>query len=373
MKKIQIILMCITVVCVLAGCNTKSDSGNPATQSDAVKTGQNQSTDQFPTQYSAEDKNVTFSCEVLAPESPVLTVSTAKKAKVKCLELGEKMIADETIVQSTVWDSDGTDTVYDGKREITEQEIADNVEVMYSFGEQSLVNIGRNSLYLFKDWNSVTDVLNLGQEDEGYNGDLYKNNKSFDFCSKEKIVEDLEELVHLYTNVENTIETVYCVDSELLNKCKDPDKQKDLFTKDADGYYICMRQELQGIPVQGCDVDNYTEYAGNAPIIAYYTESGWRELIIDGTMLYEFKTTGTEIKLAQFEDVVKTVSDYYNSMITENTYEVYRATLYNFVKKNGEVIPVWIFKTYERYPDGYFRCDQLDINAVTGEVFTVYD
>ena len=107
--------------------------------------------------------------------------------------------------------------------------------------------------------------------------------------------------------------------------------------------------------------------------MAYYTENGWHDLRIEASRLYNFDVKGETVKLKQFKEIADVVFRYYDALLTDNTYEIYRATLYNYVTEDGTVTPVWIFKTYETYPDGNFRCDQLDINAVTGEVFTIYD
>lgn len=376
MKKriVMISMLLILAICMISGCEKKESTySGSQTQTDSVKSNYDKKDQMFPSEYKAEVKNVTFSCEVLAPEKPVLTTASAQKAYVDCLSLGEKLIENETIMQSTIWDSNGTDTAYEGKKTITSQDIESNVEAMYTFGEQSMINIGRNSVYYFNNWNAITDILNLGQEDEGYNGELFVNNKEFDFSSQGQVLDKLQTLIHMYSDVEETMQKTYFIDSEELNKIKIQNDDTAIYTTEDDGYYICMRQRLQGLPVQGYDVDNYITYAGNAPIIAYYTKSGWRELIIDGSMLYKFETTDAKIQLKDFDKVIKTVGDYYNAMITENTYEVYRAELFNFVSKNGLMTPVWVFKIYEKYPDGYFRCDQLNVNAITGEVFTIYD
>lgn len=366
MRNTKLALVGMVVMFLFSGCS-KSESNNDNAQGEGQVS--------FPSEYNREEQNVSFSCEVLAPASPVLTVSTAKKANVSSLELGNSLLEDKQIEYSTIWDDSGTDTKYDGKKELTSEDIENGMEVMYYISNNSLVNIGENRITYFNNWNSVTQSLNLGEEDEGYNGELFKQDKTFDFITQSQAVEDMESIIHTYTDIDRTLETVYTVDADTLNaNVQISDFGETIeFTHEDDGYYICMRQELQGLPVHAQDVANFHEYAGDAPLIGYYTESGWRELIVDGSLLYTFQTTDEPVYLKKFEEIADNVSNYYNTLITDNTYEVYRATLYNYVSKDRTVTPVWIFKVYEKYPDGNVRCDQLDINAVTGEVFTVYD
>lgn len=66
--------------------------------------------------------------------------------------------------------------------------------------------------------------------------------------------------------------------------------------------------------------------------------------MIDGSLLYTFESSDEVVTLQPFDVIVDTISEYYNTLITENTYEVYRATLYNYVSlfvKNKMMIMVF--------------------------------
>lgn len=387
MKRVKLtIVYGLIMLSMFTGCGTQkskengkeNQAGNIQSQSDAAKDDDIIQVS-FPSEYKKNINNVLFSCSVLAPETPVLTVTKAKKMEINRLELAEYLIQSRNVSKTTIWNEDGTDSIYDGKMDLSKDQKSQQLEFVYWLGDGSLINVEKNGVLSFADSVQVTEALNLGEEDEGYNGDLYLQDRDFTFATEKEVLDEFQKIIHEYTDVEDTQPVVYCVDADSLNKNRGVSEAEETggsetsFTHADDGYYICMRQQLQGIPVFPREKMFYTEYAGNAPIIGYYTINGWQELIVDGKMLYTFEVSDKPVKLKEFDEIAETVSEYYNAFITENTYEVYRATLYNYVTEDGCVTPVWIFKIYEKYPDGNFRCDQLDINAVTGEVFTVYD
>lgn len=333
----------------------------------------------FPSEYHCCVDNINFNCEVLAPETPVLTVSTAKKATVNYLSFMEKLVDNSgDIVETVIHNPDGTVTEYDRKIDVEEDELT-NTDYLYTLKNGAYLALGMNRISYSTFNVYVTDALLLGEEDEGYNGDIYLTNTDLPFSTQNEVMDELKNMLRLYTNVEDTVSNVYCLDADTMNENRAFSEEEEKggtatpFTHDDDGYYICMRQELQGLPVFAREKFFSTEYAGNTPIIAYYTKDGWKNLMIDGSLLYTFESSDEVVTLQPFDVIVDTISEYYNTLITENTYEVYRATLYNYVTEDGTVTPVWIVKIYETYPDGNFRCEQLDVNAVTGEVFTVYD
>lgn len=336
---------------------------------------------EFPSEYQAEEGIVRFKCSVLAPEKPVLNATTAKAAEVDYFGLLEEYTRNKRLAEITVWDDEGNDTVLDGDNGIISREdMSMYKDIGYWTVNDEFVGAGHNSFTYYSPGEEILEALLLGNEDDGYNGDLYLKDTDFPFATQEAVQKQLADIVQEYTNIEDIQQTLYCVDADTLNENRlfeiDDRTSEPVtpYTSESDGYYICGRQVLQDLPVYPRENEMMIEeYPGDAPVLAYYTEEGFRELRIEGRRLFTFDTNGPELELKSFDEITQTVSDYYNSLITDNTYEVYRATLYNYVTHESKVTPVWIFKTYERYPDGNWRCDQLDVNAVTGEVFTIYD
>ncbi|QWT52686.1 hypothetical protein [Eubacterium sp. MSJ-33] len=337
----------------------------------------------FPDRYETTEGKVVFSCDVLAPESPALTSVTASQIDFDYAGIRDCLIQDNEVIETEIWEwDDDKKTSVPGKLNVSKQDFEKN-EYDYVLDNGAELIVGTcgswSEVIYMMPTNYITDALNLGGEDEGYNGNLYKKNINFAFASQEETVSELKEITSLYTGVNDTMQTVYCVDADTLNENRVVSEQEekgeeaDIYTSEDDGYYICMWQQLQGLPVYSREANYSIEYAGNAPIVAYYTENGWHDLRIEASRLYNFDVKGETVKLKQFKEIADVVFRYYDALLTDNTYEIYRATLYNYVTEDGTVTPVWIFKTYETYPDGNFRCDQLDINAVTGEVFTIYD
>ncbi len=378
-KLIKILIACLLLCMFACGCNdAKKEEKQAQTNTDAVK--ENKKVE-FPSEYQAEDGIVSFKCSVLAPENPVLNATTAKAAEVDYFGLVEEYTRNRRLSEITVWDNEGNDTVLDGDNGIISHEDMGMYKyVQYLTEDDEYVSTGYNGFGYYVPGEEILEALLLGNEDDGYNGDLYLKDTDFPFATQEAVQGKLADIVQAYTNIEDIQQTLYCVDADTLNENRlfeiddRTGEPVEPYTSASDGYYICGRQVLQGLPVYPReDGMIFEEYPGDAPILAYYTEEGFRELSIEGDRLFTFDTSGPELSLKGFDEIAQNVSDYYNSLITDNTYEVYQATLYNYVTHGSKVTPVWIFKTYERYPDGNWRCDQLDVNAVTGEVFTIYD
>lgn len=379
-RRIQII--CFFLIVILCSACGKKDTNIKETENEHLQTTTSADKVVFPQRYETDSDKVFFACNVIAPETPELTIATAKQAELNQTTLRDYFMEDHRVTETQIQNEDGTSTMVDGKLEGAEKDLKER-EYRYEFDDGAGLNVGTSgghaSISFSMPTNYVTDALLLGEEDEGYNGDVYIKEIDFDFASKNQIVSELKKLVEQYSGVNETQQVVYCVDADTLNANRIFSEEEEKggsatpFTHEDDGYYICMRQQLQGLPVFARGTFFGTDYPDNVPIEAYYTEEGWQEVYIEGYRLYTFDITEEPISLKEFQDIAETVYTYYSSLISDDTYEIYRATLYNYVTEDGTVTPVWIFKTYETFPDGEFRCDQLDINAVTGEVFTIYD
>lgn len=357
----------IIVLCVfLSGCGiTQSDNFSSVLSEQQSESCSNETlsetsisnTKKFPNHYELHDGNVTFDCKVIAPETVALYKTTAIPL---------------TVDENAVLDFFGG---FDMNADYKEYETWDNgVLKQYKKDQRSLSITDTSCLYFDYDL-SYGNSLRINDEYmDNRNGDLYLSGKELNFSSIPDAQNDLYNMLTLFVPELDDIEyTVYTCDMQIL-------QEEYLAVLDemgtdeptSAGYYVAARQELQGIPVfvlTGGVL--YFDSDDNTPISMYLTEDGIGEFNISD--LYQFEESDELLKLLPFDDIAGQIMGYYNRLITEDSYEVYQARLYNYVlpneQGNYEVTPVWIFKLRQNAPDGSYQFLQKELNAVTGEEF----
>lgn len=361
MKKLRKILMfiCISGTLLLTGCGTRENDVNNA---DSQNT---QETVNFPEYYEGTDGIVTFDCEVLAPSDIKLNVCTARQKELNEEEIANDYMADKVVVSEENY-APGYFDYY----------LNDSSNISYSEGHVYI-----NSA----DLDYVFDAFKLHSDGESNNSILFMSGKEFAFSSAADAEEECRQYLKDITGLEEFTFHTYSLDHQTLNEelyinedvaeFKGIDVDAIVFTEEQDGYFFAVRQYLQGLPVfaRGAGGLMTGESDANVAISAYYNAKGLRYFDITEDMLYDFEIGDEELKLLEFDEVAAKVSDYYNNLLTDNSFVVNRATLYNYVHGENLVTPVWIFQVCEDMPDGMKNYFHLDINAVTGEVLTRND
>lgn len=357
----KLILVNALIAIMLSGCGankTENDvvnSGVTATETDAVA---EYTSTAFPDYYNGTDGIVTFECEVIAPSEVRITSCKAEEIEVDNEINAQKLLENREVLSTTEYD---------------EVEL-----VAYNLINDGLLNYSPQGITLME-YDSRYISICLGDEDEGYNGDKFQSYVDYDFATAEDTRQELVELLRGITGQQEFEVHSFVLDADTMNEeyvtlSENPEIQNYTFTEEHNGYYFAATQSVQGLPVfSRLNGVMFTENDANAPIHAYYNKYGLRFLDVQTDELFEFEIGEDVLELKNFDEIAATVNDYYNKLVTDSTYEVYRATLYEYVSIGGKVTPVWIFKTFENKSDEYQHCVQLEINAVTGEVFTAND
>ena len=145
-----------------------------------------------------------------------------------------------------------------------------------------------------------------------------------------------------------------------------------------DCYYFCIGQALDGLPVyHGSQV-----FPGNSlehmPVQVLYSSSGIQRIDLGTpTGFFHVQNLNTPITLTTFEDIISTVKAKYMNLITDSSYTVTNATLYQFPQKqkDGTFIftPAWLFEinetgVYKEWNDSpYVQTLYTIIDAQTGK------
>lgn len=377
MKKCSIIILAVGIL-GLSGCAALSKSPNELNNSVGEEKTENQNTEDttsaseiyFPETYNKQDGVVTFDCELIVPEEVPVT--------------GKRYIAKKLQI-----DTDTAESIYLDDNDILEHE---SYETIYDYTNEyyRLNNDTTFSITPYSLWYSnftVTAALDYGfefDEDERYyNKELYDKDDNLDFETQEEAAESLQtDLKNIGVDDVDINYNIYVCDKDTLDseyhRIIEAENPPDDDGSDGiyEGYYFTCRQEIGGLPVfaKGGDV-LYQDIESNSPVQAYYTADGLQMLEVGD--LFEFKECSDEYSLCSFDVVAQTISDHFNYMITDNTYNVIYAKLYNYVlltdgtedEYNYTVTPVWIVKVQEIDPQNNENTIQYEYNAITGEVF----
>lgn len=149
---------------------------------------------------------------------------------------------------------------------------------------------------------------------------------------------------------------------------------KDEWTGEDSAYVLYGRQMYGGLPVL-CDtaligralaLDDWNA----ASLLALYTERGIE--YFTATSFYEFGESKEYARLKPFEDIVAVVDKKLNNVLSQEPYLVYRAKLYQLVRKNEkqeyEMGPAWYFE-YTVEGNEEYRSVVL-VDGVTGRVLS---
>lgn len=365
LKKMLMILVMSSVL--LSGCGKEKSEGSDKNATSSSSNGNSDAEESmhFPDYYSDEDGIVVFDCDVVAPSDVTLNSCIAKK-----MDLNGEKIAEGLL---------------DGKTILSTEEFGESTPKMYQYSMEnsSLSVTGNRILLMFESFDFVSSAFRLGDEDEGYNGDKFKSNQDFEFATRESAEQEFIEYLYDITGTNDFMINSYTLDYATLNEELQVDQEildiKGIevvpFTEEQNGYYFACRQKSQGLPVFVKLASGMVRQENdlNTPISAYYTEDGMILFYFDGEVLYDFEIGSDSLKLLEFDEVATVVSNYYNKMLTDSKFIAYRTTLYNYIRSDGSVTPVWIFKMHENKADGISSCVQLEVDAVTGEVLTQND
>ena len=131
-----------------------------------------------------------------------------------------------------------------------------------------------------------------------------------------------------------------------------------------------MRQCFEKLPVYHVYADTFaTEADINTPVQAVISSEGLESLDIE--KIFTFTDKKDVINMVSLDDVVTTVSNKYNQILGDGTYEITSAELYYYVDLSGgsgtyQVFPCWILKGVEMKSNGKSNI-QVIIDAQTGK------
>ena len=364
LKRNIICIMAFLFLFMISGCEKKGEvieKNNNDTEQEYL-TNENMVLE-FPKEYKAVDGRVTFDCKVTAPDIGEVKEFTAIKKEIDSEQLYNNIENKIVIDSYEEYESYSGDIL----RSI------DSGDICISLAKDLLFY--NNTKYTA----GLYGAFKIDELDINSNIDKFLTDKELAFASREEaekmLYADLDYMglknnsldIHLYVCDMETLENEYSIYEESNELAGGNPEDKKIY----EGYYLCARQLLDGVPVfTKIARVMYQDVEANSQIKAFYTGEGLQ--FLDVNELYDFKETGNVHKLLAFEDIAQSLSEHYNYYITDDNYLVYSAKLYNYVKSDNEtysVTPVWIFKTYVTDVNGMVSQRQFEINAVTGEVF----
>lgn len=363
MKQTAYIICILVTGMFLFGCNKNQgeQATAPSTKTEAVQEDTQIDRDKIPETYQKAGQQISFDCSVTAPETVQLTKCTAEILPITSEQVKQYLIGNQTIVSQDTF----SDTSY--------QYVLEN-NVYCTYNENVVVYMQPDIV------EKVYGSLRLSCSDES-NDSAYKQEELQSF-SKSQAVDSLYEILSKFDiDTQELIQNIYVLDKDTLEQefvAGDDMTEEVEFSTEDEGYYMLCRQTLQGLPVfiqSGGALTN--DEPDNVPITAYYTQNGFQDIELRD--LYTFHEGDEALELLSFYDVADKVEQYYEKLLTESTYQITRAVLYQYVKNgddgNISVTPVWIFSGEEQYKDEsgqeqshYF---QIEINAQNGEVYNI--
>lgn len=223
-----------------------------------------------------------------------------------------------------------------------------------------------------------------------YNGDLYSIDSNLNFMDRnaawlqiysamEKTGLDMEGAISRITyslDLETLKDEELCIDVN-GNICEEEKNVN--WTENDEGYYYYIAQSWEGIPFYDSmyiDEDEIT----NASLEIYQTGEGIEAAYLN--QWFEIQPLQEEKRLADFEQIMKTVEEKYTGTIRTNPLVVEKATLYLFtVETNTKGVyslePVWICTLAEDHvvlgENRYTSKFWVPIHAVTAEEMYVVE
>lgn len=320
----------------------------------------------YPTFYEREEGNVCFACEIELPENfnpsgiyetAVKGLCFANSGKVYELYVDGKNVAEHHVFPPASDELKQCDyyILEDGAQ------VFIDAYVQYSKNEDNRYN--------------NAGISEVGAE-EVYAG------CQVDFISPEESIEVVKsELLAMdYPAGELEFHT-YPVSAERMAMAERENVEKGLLSADRisewteadDAYVIWAYQKHQGMTVfhesmnRGGRLSQYVP--NNGPVMAWYSTKGMENISADS--LYQFEIGTKKLELISFEQAASVVIKKYNNILSDDTYRVQKAKLFERVyldeHQKYQASPVWYFeiKPGERNPD------IMLVDAVNGKEITL--
>lgn len=350
-------VLILSVLLFLGGCVNRSDS---------VKNDKNIETTEFPDIYEKISGKVIFQTRIKMPEN--VNMEELYESTVT-LKLPDQKKVKEYFAKD--WETKGYKEVFDEKGSNGEP---DYYHVLttdhYGLSIRKGVSYNTPNYYFYNNTLKYDERDNLTPE--YFEAEGLKN---FDVQEcLEQAKEVISDIGYPVENLETKTAFLPCTLLEEKENWVDnagniiTEYYKDSWTQEDDACLFLMHQNYQGLPVYHNWVLGDNKDA-NAPIQVLWSRRGLEELNI--AYYFEFKTTGETHLLKNFDVIAETVEEKFNEILSESTYTVTDATLYQMVKSGEErqkytVEPVWILDITETLEKQSYSFEML-VDAVTGK------
>ena len=286
---------------------------------------------------------------------------------VKCPESLRENPLYSCVAEMVSYDTDKAKKVFGNDLDTETMEVNEDGE-MLSVEPSNLTYVSKLGSYYENSVNTDSEDGNLEE---------YSTDTDLEFMTRQQAYENIiAVLEELGVSVGDCEYTCYALDIETLKQEEKPmDSEGNLdttvmkqeWTKEDEGYYFTIRQKTQG-------VTEYHPYGNvfakpsseNAPIQIYYSKNGVERMDIE--KVFTFTQEEKVIALQPLETILETVSNRFNDIITDATYQVKEGGLYFKTPTFGTAaIPVWVFQIEEHANDGEVYSINLVIDAQTGK------
>lgn len=365
----------LLIVILVSGCAYNSpENEESSTQSESMSNTEQKTGDfDFPEKLECEEGNVKFNCEVEIDAN--LKTEKIYTATASQCEINVENAFDELYSEITDYDTYEYEEKNEYGNTVQTATYVDKNETSFSFGPMS----SKLSFMKMDKMPYILSAFRLDESYDDYNANLFSIENQLSFATREETYSDL---ITLFEKIGAPTEYKYKAYALDYNTLKTEEKHEDMdgnddqssykkeWSSDDDAYYFVMRQCFEKLPVYHVYAEIFsTEADMNTPVQAVISSEGLESLDIE--KIFTFTDKKEVINMVSLDDVVTTVSNKYNQILGDGTYEITYVELYYYVDLSGEtgtyeVYPCWILKGVEMKNDGESNI-QIIIDAQTGE------